>query len=524
MTGSNGKHHKGGKRNEHHTEQLNDTKLDNKNVGNVCVVGAGLAGNMVAALLVKLGYAVTIFEKRPDDVSDTEPVASKEFGTSTSAVKRSVNLALSYRGQCALQEVGLLEDVMSQAIRMPRRVIHMVDGTVKMQYYGKPEDAIWSVSRQGLNQLLLERAKKMSTYGNEIGATVKFNRSLISTDATTGRCSFQNLSNGKVEDYTFDLVIGADGAYSTVRDCMLRQSRINYSREYVAHGYKELSIPPKFNNGRLSYAMPNHNGLHIWPRGQFMLVALPNPDYSFTATLFAPYKGTDGCFESIDLEDDNAIKKHFATHFPDVLDMMPDLVNDFKQNPVGSLLTVRLEPWNYGKIVLIGDAAHAIVPFYGQGMNAAFEDALRLYEILKGHLKGRLSDASGTTIVEEYGHVKATEILTKAAEDFSKMRIPSTNALADVSLEHYHDMAVNTASDWHLAKTRVEAVLHWAFPKLFIPMYTMVAFTDMPVHEVVIRAEKQDTFIGRLVGAGFLTMCVGVIYGVSKAVTYTLRK
>ena len=401
-------------------------------LGKVCVVGAGLAGNMVAALLAKLGYAVTVFEKRSDERKELqESFAASAFGASTSAVKRSVNLALSYRGQSALKELGLLDAAMAHAIAMPCRIIHSVDGGVTKQAYGKPDEAIWSVGRQTLNHLLVQ-ASEQSTR-----VTLKFGYTLLSADSRTGHCVFQR--DGSIEEYDFDLIIGADGAYSAVRDSMLRQGRISFSRSYIEHGYKELTIPPVVvpagsdgTPATAAYAVPDFHGLHIWPRGRFMLIALPNPDKSFTATLFAPYKGADG-FDSVDATKPDQVHRYFTTHFPDVVPLMPDLVNDYKNNPVGSLLTVRVDPWTHGKLLLLGDAAHAVVPFYGQGMNAAFEDGLRFYRVVKAAVEAqqKAQAAAGATP----GAAPRVD-LGALAEEFAKDRAPSANALADLCIEH----------------------------------------------------------------------------------------
>ena len=496
------------------------TSMEEPKHGKICVVGAGLAGNMVAALLAKLGFSVTVFEKRKDErKEDHDSTSLSAFGTSTSAVKRSVNLALSYRGQCALKEVGLLDDAMKNAIRMPCRIIHSVDGSVTEQAYGKSDEAIWSVGRETLNHLLLKASEKSSR------VLVKFGYTLLSADSKTGHCTFQRQDSNNVEEYTFDLVIGADGAYSNVRESMLKQGRINFNRSYIAHGYKELTIPPVTRStpdGRTfsAYAVPNYHGLHIWPRGRFMLIALPNPDRSFTATLFAPYKGPDG-FDSVDPQNPTEIRKYFTTHFPDVLPLMPNLTEDYQQNPVGSLLTVRVNPWNHGKLLLLGDAAHAVVPFYGQGMNAAFEDGLRFYQLVKKAMDdvscsdGGSTAAGGGPSSSAVGDGKLD--LTALAEKFSHDRIPATDALADLCIEHYDDMASNTASTWYLWRKRLEALLHYAFPRLFMPMYSMIAFDDIPYHDAVARAARQDVFINRLAILNVCTVGVGAVVGMTVA-------
>jgi kynurenine 3-monooxygenase len=352
----------------------------------VAVIGAGLSGSMIAIFLRKLGYNIVIFEKRPNFNTDNSDSISSEFGTSTSATRRSINLALSHRGMAALDEVHLLNEVMDQAIRMPKRIIHLDDGKIIYQPYGKSTEAIFSVGRQSLNCLLLHEISKFE-YAN-FGGTfrVYYDYTLIDVNRD-GKCTFRK-QDGSIECFEFDFVFGADGAYSVTRDCMLKRSRINFSREYIIHGYKELTIPAIWENDEAKYAMEDYHGLHIWPRGKFMLIALPNPDKTFTATLFSPYitapneEGMNwiknlyldshiihplvGGFDSIDGNEPNAITSFFKRYFPDAAKLMPNVVEDYQTNPVGSLLTVRVSPWNQGKILLLGDAAHAVVPFYGQ--------------------------------------------------------------------------------------------------------------------------------------------------------------
>jgi kynurenine 3-monooxygenase len=484
------------------------TLLKENESKSVCIVGAGLAGTMAAVLLENLGLKVTIFEKRLDQRKNDTDLAG-EFGASTSALKRSINLALSYRGQIALKELGLYEEAMQDAIRMPCRVIHTMDGKVIQQQYGKPDEAIWSVGREKLNHLLLDRASRKDS-----SVKVNFGYSLIYADSKSGHCSFQNLNTNQVEEFDFDLVIGSDGAYSSLRECMLKQGRINFSRSYIAHGYKELSIPPKMStSGTPEFALENHEGLHIWPRGKFMMIALPNPDRSFTATLFAPYKGTFG-FDHVDPLDANAVKEYFSTHFPDVLAMMPDVINDYSQNPVGSLLTVRVEPWNYGKLLLLGDAAHAVVPFYGQGMNAAFEDGLRLYQVIKKQIDG-LREKDGEKIDLD---------LIKSGQEFSDLRVSSANALADLCIEHYDDMASNTNNSLYLLRIKVGASLAWMFPKFFLPLYSMVAFNDIPYDHAVKIGHKQDKVVNLVLNSSLLvaatTLIAGAGYAYSKIAKY----
>jgi kynurenine 3-monooxygenase len=473
---------------KHNNGQSKQKEGDKSKQATVAVVGAGLAGTMVAVLLSRLNYKVELYEKRDDPrIAQKEAEDDAEFGRSTNASKRSINLALSKRGQDSLEEIGCLDGVMKDAIRMPGRVIHQLgsdrssDRIVK-QAYGTPDQAIWSVSREGINLRMLNQASDESA-----NVTTFFNHALKSLDNATGHCIFYDEVSKRDVSKHFDLVVGADGAYSAVRDQMLRQGRIDFSRTFIAHGYKELCIPPKIGaDGKPTFALDDHEGLHIWPRGEFMLIALPNPDFSFTATLFAPYHGEDG-FDSVDASNATAVNAYFNKHFPDVVPLIPDLQAEFKNNPVGSLVSNKVGTWRKGKVLLIGDAAHAVVPFYGQGMNAAFEDCLILYNTLKDLMASRHEDDKLTA-----------ELLLAGAEKFATDRKPAGYALADICLEHYHDMAANTASNLYLFRKKMEATLHYLFPKSFVPIYTLVAFTTTPYHHVVEATEKYEKVTNRL--------------------------
>jgi kynurenine 3-monooxygenase len=359
---------------------------------------------------------------------------------------------------------------MSHAIPMPRRVIHHTNGNLVHQPYGTHEECIWSICRHTLNLILLQACTE---YEN---ISIYYGHSLVSLDKS-GSCQLCTFPDKFTFECQFDLVIGADGAFSTVRSEMMKIGRVNYSRQFIDMGYKELRIPPRIDeNGVKHYALETPNGLHIWPRGNLMLIALPNSDKSFTATLFAPYSGADG-FTSLAYDgNDSLIQQFFMKYFPDVTSssLMPHLIREFKSHPVGSLMTSRVNPWCVGRTLLIGDAAHAILPFLGQGMNAAFEDAYQFYHLLQQH---------------DYS-------LHKAIQIFSKTRQPSVDTLADMSEAHYSDMASHTASTWYLCKKRFESILRKVLPKgWFVPQYAMIAFTDIPYHLIKEREENQQTGI-----------------------------
>jgi kynurenine 3-monooxygenase len=398
----------------------------------VVVAGAGLAGCLLAILLAKQGHRVRIFERRGDprkvDRSDG----------------RSINLALAQRGISALQQAGVAEKAMRWALPMHGRMIHTQDGQTQFQRYGsKARECIHSMHRESLNQCLLDEAE-------QAGVEVQFHRQIAQYQAQAGMLVFDD---GDAVDLSDKLLIGADGAGSMVRKGLLDGQPLA-GVEWLDHGYRELTIPPKA--GR--FAM-DAGALHIWPRGGYMLIALPNPDRSFTATLFLPHGGAPG-FEQ--LQDASAIEQFFRQQFPDALDAMPELQQEFQDNPVGRLGTLHCRQWHDKRTVLIGDAAHAIVPFHGQGMNAGFEDCVLLARLLR----------------EESG------VPERAFAAFQRQRQPDTNAIARMALENYIEMRDSVSDPRFLIRKKLEQQLEAHFPEYFIPRYSLVMFHTLPYAEV----------------------------------------
>jgi kynurenine 3-monooxygenase len=420
------------------------------------------------------------------------------LGQSVDPTKRSINLALSHRGLSALAAIGVKDTVLKECIRMPCRAIHDLEGRITTQSYGVGDQAIWSASRSLLNRVVLERCEEPGT-----GIRIFFDHGLRSVDVD-GTAVFEDAVTKTTRTVRAALVIGADGAYSAVRTSMLRISRMSFSREYIKHGYKELNMPP-ITPG--SFPMPTPNALHIWPRHEFMMIALPNPDCTFTCTLFLPW----GILEHLDATP-SAVRPFFERHFPDALKHIPELEAQFAANPSSALVMTKADPWNVGdKALLIGDAAHSVVPFYGQGANAAFEDCLVFAETL---------DAVGGD-------------LSKAVTTFAAARKPAGDALAKLSLDNYIEMRHKTASAAFLLRKRLEALLHTLMPNTWIPQYSMVSFTRIPYDEVLVRAARQERILdwatagavaGAAMGLGYWAVKSGAAARAGAAAVDLLRK
>lgn len=409
----------------------------------VVIVGSGLTGGLLACLLGRRGIRVTMFERRPD------PRLAGFIGG------RSINLALSCRGLTALRRVGLEDEVLRDAIRMPGRMMHSEAGDLTFQRYSKNAgEAINSVSRGRLNMSLLDAAEACES------VELVFGHRCVDADLGAPAAVVRDESSGEERAVACDVLIGADGAFSAVRRRMQGTDRFDYSQEYLGHGYKELVIPgaegcgidPALHDG---FAM-DPAALHIWPRGKFMMIALPNADKTFTCTLFCPFEG-ENSFEAV--SDEEQILPFFMEHFADAVPLMPTLVSDFLANPVGSMATIRCAPWHSGeKVALIGDAAHAIVPFYGQGINSGFEDCRVLDELLGAH--------GGD--------------LGAALPEYAASRKPNADAIADLALDNFIEMRDAVADPAFLLRKRIEHLMHALDTERFTPLYNLVSFSNMP--------------------------------------------
>lgn len=413
---------------------------------------------MCALMFAQRGLKVRIIESRDDFRKEAKAGADEVdsvTGKLRNTIKRSINLALSYRGIKALERVNLFEKVKDTLIEMKGRCVHDMRGNIELQPYGTGDQAIYSISRADLNRLLLDELDKHPNVEMLFDCKVKN----VKPDGTVVTADDKQLPSR--------FVVGADGAYSTVREFLRRNGRVDFSMQYITHGYKELTIPAKEGQ----FALDKPHGLHIWPRQEFMLIGLPNPDKSFTCTLFAPFEGPEG-LDSIKTPEQ--VMAYFKKYFPDAIPLMPDLINDFLTSPASPLLTVRCKPWNLkDKIVLIGDAAHACVPFYGQGMNAAFEDCLFFDELFEKH-KG--DQAAAIT-------------------EFNQVRQPAGEALGELSLENYVEMRAKTASRLFVWKKKLDTLLHKLFPSRWSVLYHDVAFSRTQYDEALKKAQKQDRLL-----------------------------
>jgi len=418
----------------------------------VSLIGAGLNGPLLALGLVKRGFRVDIYERRPD---------MRRVRTSAG---RSINLALSTRGIHALAQAGLWDEMRKIIIPMKGRMMHSATAELTFQPYGKDEsEVINSISRSDLNMALMNAAEQQ-------GVKICFEERCTGIDLKTGAIQLRNERTGTDRELNPGVVIACDGAVSVIRNEILKHGRFNFSQQYLDYGYKELTIPAGPNR---KHALET-NALHIWPRGNHMLIALPNIDGTFGCILFLPFEGPDSFAR---LTTPSAVSEFFRLRFPDAIPLMPDLADNFSANPIGAMVTIKCSPWHVdGRALLLGDAAHAIVPFFGQGINCGFEDGSCLLELLDRH------GADWQLIFQE----------------FEKARKINTDAIADMAVENFVEMRDRVADPRFLFRKKVELALEAKYPQLFVPKYAMVTFHRIPYATAFDRGQSQDRMLSEL--------------------------
>ena len=435
------------------------------------IIGAGLCGSLLALRLGQRGYTVEVFEKRPD-LRKTDISAG-----------RSINLAFSNRGIKAMKLAGIQEKVLPLCIAMNGRMLHDREGnTLLAPYSGQDHEYINSISRGGLTALLLDEAEKLDN------VTIRFNHKCTRVDFENTISYFYNYDTNTELSKQADVIFGTDGAGSALRKSYYLEKKFlfSFSQNYLTHGYKELSILPTEDGDFKTYK----NALHIWARGDFMLIALPNLDGSFTVTLFLSFDQGDYNFNNLTTKE--RVLEFFETYFKDALALMPNLADDFFDNPTSALGTVKCSPWHYqGNTLLMGDAAHAIVPFYGQGMNASFEDVVEFDTILN-HYEGKLPN-------------EKTDWQAVFSE-FEKIRKKDTDAIADLAIDNFYEMSNHVNSSVFRKKRRLEMALEKYFPNEYSSKYSLVTFNEnIGYYEAMTRGRAQDKAILNMIADNDIT-------------------
>ena len=438
-----------------------------KENNNILIIGAGLCGSLLALRLGQRGYNVTVNEMRPD-LRKTDISAG-----------RSINLAFSNRGNKAIKMVDLEDKVEKLCIPMNGRMIHDRDSnTFLSNYSGREHEYINSISRGGLNALLLDEAEALEN------VTIKFNKKCKSIDFENTTALFEDYITKQEATETADCIIATDGAGSALRKNYISERKFlfSYSQNYLTHGYKELCILPNKNGDYKTYK----NALHIWPRGDFMVIALPNLDGSFTVTLFLSYD--EGEYNFNNLTTPEIVTEFFQKEFPDALELMPNLVDDFFENPTAPLGTVKCSPWNFkGNTLLMGDSAHAIVPFYGQGMNASFEDVVEFDSFITKN------EGDWETIFKNY----------------SQSRKKDTDAIADLAIDNFHEMKDHVGQEIFQEKRKIEMALEKLFPTTYSSKYSLVTFNEhIGYREAMLKGRAQDKAILNMLSDGDISTTI----------------
>jgi kynurenine 3-monooxygenase len=410
----------------------------------IAIIGSGLVGTLLAIYLKKQGHTVHVYDRS----SDIRTVAFSG---------RSINLVMSNRGWKAMQDIGLEEEIRKIGIPVDKRAIHTLEEDLQYQYYGKEGEAIFSLSRGILNRRMIDLAE-------ETGVEFYFDHKIWDVTLATATLHVGETERGEWEDLKYDKIFGADGAFSRIRHRMQRQSMFDYSQEFMKIGYKELHIPANADGTHKI----DKNSLHIWPRGNFMLMALSNLDGTFTCTLFMPFEGENSFAE---LKDEAKLVNFFAKYFPDTKEVIPDLVKDFFKNPTSYLAIMKCYPWTYeDKVALIGDSAHAIVPFYGHGMNAGFEDISILNEMMT-----------------KYG-----DDWKMIFSEYEKSRKPNADAIAELSRRNFVEMSSKTADKKFLLQKKIEKWFSDKHPTKWMPLYSRVTFSLQPYSEALAIGDFQN--------------------------------
>lgn len=424
------------------------------------IIGAGLVGSLWAVYLSKAGYKVDVYERRAD-MRLTKMSAGK-----------SINLATSYRGWKALDEVGIGDEIRKMAIPMYGRTLHHGDDDIKYQPYGNHDQAIYSVSRGEIN------AKLMSIAEQNPPVHIQFNAECVDIDFAQDKAIFKDTLSGEITAATADVIFATDGAFSAARyHGMQKLDQFNYSQQYIADGYREILLPANEDG---THKLPMHS-LHIWPRGRFMLIALPNFDGSFTCTLFMPFENDTYCFNNLDSKE--KVNEFFKEVFPDFYDLMPNVADSWEEHPLSSLAIIRCFPWTHRKLALMGDAAHATVPFFGQGMNAGFEDCSVMWDLMNKHMD------NWPVIFKEY----------------EKLRKPNGDAVQDLSLQNYLVMRDKVTDTDFLLLQKIERRMNYLYPDSYFPLYSMVSFTNIDYATALKKGNEQEAMIKQIIEENSIT-------------------
>lgn len=414
----------------------------------ITLIGAGLTGPLLGLELARRGFNVEIYERRPD------------MRRAKISAGRSINLAVSARGIHALNRAGLWQSMQNIVIPMKGRMMHSIASELTFQPYGRAEwEVINSVSRADLNIAIMNAAESR-------GVKIDFQQRCTGIDLKTGQLRMRDERDGTQCSIDAEVVIGCDGSASAIRGEMLKLNRFNFSQEYLDYGYKELTVPAGPGG---AHALEPH-ALHIWPRGNYMLIALPNVDGTFACILFLPFEGRDSFAQ---LTSPSLVRELFQSRFPDAFAMMPQLEDNFFASPTGAMVTVKCSPWHAKDALLLGDAAHAVVPFFGQGINCGFEDCTVLLELIEVHAPD----------------------WERIFRDFELARKANTDAIADMAVENFIEMRDRVADPRFLLRKRVELALEAKYPQLFVPKYSMVTFHRIPYATAKRRGEIQDRIL-----------------------------